>query len=528
MPTSRALLRQLILLCVVLASGACERPAASALPRTPRGEFRVLLPSRPLSLNPYVELDESALVVARSIFNQLLTINESGRLLPELAQSWTASADGLTYTFALRPGIRWHDGVPFSAEDVKWTMESVARESWTRDVMTHVREIEAVNATTVVFRLHYVWAPFPSEIASLGMMILPRHIYGGSEWRNHAANLKPIGTGAFRFAEWRDDGTVELDANPNHFRHGPFVQRLTFQTGPSSEVYQRLLKGDSDYSVTRLLARDLTALPPDGPVVVRTLPTSARYYLTFNLRRPPFSDVRVRRAVASALDRLALLRASLAGRGAPAVGWYTPDVEWAYNPAARVPDLNPGEARRLLDAAGLRPRRRGERLRATLVVADSPPLSSLADVIRDQLGALGVTIDVVRMSPSEWPRRVMSDRDFDLSVFSGAQGPDPDALRERFAAGGPGAFIGYESPAFAAAVERGARTIDLTQRAEAYFEAQEILARDVPFVPLIETVKIVAFHRRVAGLPQLEARGLVGGFDFSLVRLRTTSGETAP
>jgi peptide/nickel transport system substrate-binding protein len=141
----------------------------------------------------------------------------------------------------------------------------------------------------------------------------------------------------------------------------------------------------------------------------------------------------------------------------------------------------------------------------------------MAEHLRDQLRAVGIVVDVALVSAPEWLRRVVGTRDFDLAIFGGTQGPDPDVLRTRL---GRSSFIGYSDPSFDAAVEEGAHALDAESRARAYFRAQEALARDQPVVPLAEAVRVSVYGRRVTGLPQVEARGLVAPNDFSLVRLQ--------
>jgi ABC-type transport system substrate-binding protein len=211
------------------------------------------------------------------------------------------------------------------------------------------------------------------------------------------------------------------------------------------------------------------------------------------------------------------------------MGWYTPDVEWAYNPNTRVPEHNERTARQLLDDSGAVVGPTGQRFKLSMVVLDAPPVRDIAVTIQAQLRRLGISVDVERLPTADWPKRVIVAHDFDLTVLSGLQGPDPDTLRRRFASdSATGAYLGYSSESFREAVERGARAIELADRAVAYHRAQEILAQDVPFVPLAEVVKVVVFHERVSGLPQLEARGLVGAFDFSLVRVGVARAETTP
>jgi peptide/nickel transport system substrate-binding protein len=524
-----AQMRQLLSLALIIALAAtglaCRSSAASTARPTPAGEFRVMVPSRPLTLNPNLQLDEIAIVIGRNVFSQLLSLNEAGRLIPELAHSWSISDDGLTYTFHLREGVRWHDGTPFSSADVRWTLEMLGRDGFFgRDALAPVASITTPDPLTIVLRLKHPWAPFAADLAGPGLSILPRHIYEGHDWRTHPANDRPIGTGPFRFVRWADDRTLVLEANTSYFRSGPYVQRLVFEAVDAEGIAEKLLNGTVHYSVGRPAGIAVDA-PPD-PLIVRTLPTSGRVYLAMNLRRPPFGDVRVRRALAASVDRLEIITKALSGMGVPAVGWYTPDVEWAYNAAVRAPDYDLKKAAALLDAAGLRPRN-GQRFQATLVVPATPSMRNIATVLQAQFAAIGVTMSVERVSPVDWPQRVMKARDFDLTLITGGQGPDPDQLRRRFLADtDTGSYIGYAEQDFRAAVERGARVVDVAQRAAAYYRAQEILARDVPFIPLAEAVKVVVHNRRVSGLPQLEARGLVGAFDFSLVKLRPAGTAT--
>jgi peptide/nickel transport system substrate-binding protein len=515
-------MRQLLscVVTVVCATGAvaCTPSSASTARPIPAGEFRILIPDRPSSLNPNVQLNEIALLVGRSIFSQLLSLNESGRLVSELAETWSVSADGRVYTFQLRNNVRWHDGAPFSSADVKWTLEALGTHGFAgRDVLAPVESIAAPDPTTIVIALRYPWAPFATDLAGPGVSILPRHIYEGGDWGTHPANERPVGTGPFKFGRWADADTLVLDANTDYFRSGPYVQRIVFDTVPADAVSGRLLRGEADYSVVRPPSIDFESPPP--PLVARTLATSGRYYLALNLRRAPFHDVRVRKALAMTIDRLQLVSEALRGVGAPAVGWYSPDVEWAYNDDARVPVFDRQQAEQLLDAAGVR-RRSGVRFAATMVVPPSPHMMAMAESVRTQLAGVGIAVTIESMALGEWAQRTLSLHDFDLAVVAGAQGPDPDQLRRRFLAStDTGAYIGYDEPEFRDAVERGARMVSVAERADAYYRAQEILARDVPFVPLAEAVKVVVHNQRISGMPQLEARGLVGSFDFSLVKI---------
>lgn len=506
------------LLLLALATLGCRSEAGTPQAAArPSGEVRILIPAQPATLNPDLELDEAAGVIGRNVFSHLVTVTESGHVIGELAEDWHISDNGLTYTFRLREGVYWHDGTPLGADDVRWTYEQVARDGWAREALTSVARMECPDDRTFVMHLKHRWAPMLTELAGFGLSILPRHVYGDADWRSHPANHQPIGTGPFRFVALRD-GRYELAANPRYFRPGPFVERLVFEPVTSSaHAYDQLENGAAHYS---LLPPPLDRMndEPARNVRVRVLPSSGRIYAAFNHRRPLLGDARVRRAIASAIDRLGLVDQVMRGRGAAAIGWYTPAVDWAYNANARVPDYDPDAASQLLDSAGLtRPRRRGATLSVVTFAAD--PFPAVAQHVAGALDALGFATRVDAVAPGDMPRRVLANRDFDIVVLTGAHGPDPDAMRQRFAPLGDANYLGYESAAFREALDAGAASNDRATRARAYFRAQEILAADVPFVPLVEAVKVIAHHERLYGLPQLESQDLVGLLDFSLVRL---------
>jgi peptide/nickel transport system substrate-binding protein len=257
---------------------------------------------------------------------------------------------------------------------------------------------------------------------------------------------------------------------------------------------------------------------------VVTGPSDARLYVGFNLRRPPLADRRVREAINRAIDRQEILDRGLHGYGAPALGFYTPAVSWAYNGDAHVPPFDREKARRLLAEAGLRPDAHGTVLRLDLLIPRLGSFGALGLLLYDQLCTVGIELRLVVLAPAEHTERTLLRHDFDLALMAGSQGPDPENLEARFSSHGSLQFMGYANPALDAAVSEGARTVDLPRRARAYFRAQTILAHDLPIAPLAEGVSISVFRRGITGLPQAEARGLVPADEYSLVRARSLKG----
>lgn len=504
---------------VILALTGC---GAGPAPREKGGggELRVALPFEPTSLDPNVVQDEPALLVAPNLYSKLVALDADSRLFPDLAQGWTISEGGRRYTFHLRRGVRWHDGEPFSSGDVRWTLERLIRKPGLLGEATRkIERIETPDDSTAVIVLKEPWAPFLTTLAWFGGHILPRHL-GGKRLD------RPVGTGPFRFEEWVRGERITLTANLDFFRKGPYLDRLVYTfLADSSRVPGLLTAGKLDYSLVRPPLSLLPRLRKNPDLHLMTSASDGRYYCGFNLRRPPLNDRRVREAINRAIDRRALVDRALYGYGSPAVGFYTPSVAWAYNEAAKVPAFDRQRARELLAEAGLVPDERGVALELELLVAPVSPYQDIADLLRDQLRTVGIELRVTELPLAALLERTLARHDFDLALVAGSQGPDPENLNTRFGSRGATQFMGYESPELDAAVAEGARSVDLARRARSYFRAQEILARDLPIAPLIETVHLSLFRRDVRGLPQAEARGLVPANEYSLVRVTRGGGR---
>ncbi|HEV2851529.1 MAG TPA: ABC transporter substrate-binding protein [Thermoanaerobaculia bacterium] len=508
-----------LLAALLLLWTACGRRSPSALEaKGGGGELRVVLPAEPTELDPNSSRDEIAHLLAPSLYSRLLMLDADSRLHPDLAESWEVSQGGLLYTFHLRHGVRWHDGHPFEAADVRWTLEQLAKHpAFAAEAVRRIDWVETPDEHTVIVHLREPWAPFLSTLAGFGTFILPRP----SEGARWPAGAPPVGTGPFRFAEWVPGRRIVLAANRSFFRPGPFLDRVVYTFEPDPNRGPGLLTtGQADYLVQRPSLALLPRLARDPRLRVLTSPSDGRYYLAFNLRRRPFDDPRVREAFNRALDRPALLEHALYGYGAPGFGFYTPAVAWAYDPAARAPGLDRARARALLDAAGFRPDAEGVRLKLVLSCAPIAPYWEIAEVVAKQLRTVGISVHLEQITGRQWMERVLQRHDFELTLIGGNHGPDPENLNLRFGSRGTTQIMGYTNAQLDAALSEGARTVDLARRARAYFQAQEILAHDLPIAPLAEGVQITIYRRGVTGLPRAEARGLVPEYDFSLVRAR--------
>lgn len=467
----------------------------------------MLLPAEPRSFEPNKQEDEAAAVLASNLFNKLVSFDADGRLFPDLAESWSIDEGGLLYTFRLRRDVHWHDGEPFTSDDVRWTFERLAAEpGLSSEAIRRIRTVETPDEATVVIRLEEPWAPFLTTLGWFNGFILPRH--------HPDLREKPVGTGPFRLGAWVRGQRITLVANQSFFRPGPYLERIIYTfSSDSRQSAEQLLSGAVDYTFVRPPVTMIQRLEREPDIRMVSAPSDARIYCVFNLRRPALADPRVREAINRAIDRQQILDRALHGFGTPALGFYTPSVAWAYNGDAHVPAYDPALARQLLAAAGQ------ANLELELLATQVAPHADIARLLARQLTAVGLRIRLDLVSVSQLQERAMVRHDFDLALIAGSHGPDPENLNLRFGSRGAIQPMGYSSPELDATLAEGARTVDLTRRARAYFRAQEILARDLPIAPIVEGVRLTFFRRGVHGLPQVEARGLVPVNDYSLVRV---------
>lgn len=235
---------------------------------------------------------------------------------PDLAESWTVSPDGRAYTFKLRTGVTWHDGQPFSSADVKFTFDEVLLKYYARTKagLENVLDgIDTPDASTVVMRFKQPYGPLLQRLDASEAPILPRHIYAGSDVQNNPANLRPVGTGPFKFVEYQKGESVRLVRNERYFKPGlPYLDELIFKIIPQASTATLALEhGEVDYLLAPAEA-DVARLRQNAGIVVAISAGSAggsncQDTLIFNLRRPPFDKIEVRQAFAYAIDRQQIL-----------------------------------------------------------------------------------------------------------------------------------------------------------------------------------------------------------------------------
>lgn len=481
----------------------------------------------PVSFNPDAKIDDAGASIYYNIFNKLVTLDVDYKVIPDLATDWDISPDGKTYTFHLAQGVKWHDGVPFTSTDVKWTFEAIINNHGSAyDSLSCIDTIETPDDNTVVIKLKDPNAPFLSFLAWIGTFIMPKHIYEGTDWLTNPANQKPIGTGPFKFVEWVQGDHITLEANPDYFAGAPYLDKVIFKIIPDSNTaLQDFLNGGCDINNNRPPMSEIPTLQQTEGVKVDIKPMPSRYYIAFNLGKDPFKDLNVRKAVAMAIDGQDIVTRALQGLGSPAEGFYTPSIAWAYNADAKRPAFDVEAAKKLLDDAGYTKKADGFRFHWTLPYFTGQEWADMATVIKSQLAAIDIDVELQQLEIAAWMTKVITNKDFDLTILNGFQGPDPDNLRLRVGTGGGINVMGYSNPDIDALLEEAAKKLTPEERAPLYFQVQEKLAQDLPFIPYAEVVNIEVYHSRVHGLPWTEARGELGFDSFAKAWLENGGGS---
>src|SRR5712691_9000855 len=333
-------------------AGASEKPA-------PGDTFVQAMIGDITSFIPSITSDSASHTVGNLVYDGLVQLDKDLNWTPSIAESWQFSKDCLTLTFKLRKNVKWHDGRPFTADDVIFTYKTMVNPKTPtayRDDFEPVKEVQALDPYTV--RVTYA-QPFAKALGSWGQSMLPRHLLEKAveegKLREAPQNLKPVGTGPYRFHEWKSGEKVVLVANKDYYIEGrPYIGRIVYRIIPSqATIFLELkAKGVDMAELTAIQYEHQTNSPAFKKDYNKYHYAANRYtYLGFNLKDPRFADKRVRQAFAHAINKSELIEGVVMGLGREATGPYRPGT-WAYTDKVKRYEYNPTKAKALLAAAG--------------------------------------------------------------------------------------------------------------------------------------------------------------------------------
>ncbi len=450
-------------------------------------EVRIGVALEPPILDPTAGAAEAIdIVVYQNIFEGLTAIDENGAVQPGLASSWTISDDNLTYTFKLREGVTFHDGSAFDADDVKFTFDRIlAADSVNahKELYTDIAEVKVVDPYTISFTL--------SKPVGLFLFNLGRGdavIVAPESADNNATT--PIGTGPFAFVQWDKGNRVLLERYEPYWGTLPALTKATYLfIGDTAAMTSALLAGDIDG--TNNFAPDSLAVFEGNPqfkVLVGT--TEGETILGTNNRKPPFDNLKVRQAMAHALDRQAIIDGATFGYGTPIGAPFAPHNAYYVDLTGTYP-YDPAAAKALLAEAGY-----PNGFSATLKL---PPLGYArlsGQIIASQFAAVGIKLELINVEFAQWLQDVYTNHDFDLTIISHVEPFDIGNYAN------PDYYFGYDNPDFQALIKTLNETVDDAKRKELAIEAQTILAKDAVNGYLFELAQTGVWNAKLAGMWQ--------------------------
>lgn len=500
-------------LALALALGLATGVRAQGAP-TPGGTLVIGIAASPGHLNPAISTGSEVHTVADSLFNGLVALDDQAIPQPDLATSWTVNDDATVYAFTLADGVRWHDGTPFTSADVRFTFESVLLRFHARtrsSLEGRLERIETPDDRTVVFRFREPYAPLLQQLTVTEAPILPRHVYADApDPTTAAANLRPIGTGPFRFVAFDADEQVVLERNDDYFKAGlPLLDRVVFRIVPDANT--RLLaleRGELDF-VAGVPASELERIAA-SPELTTYAPNSGPgggfciMTLTFNLERTLLADRAVRVALAHAIDREQLVDQVLYGSGRVATGPIHSGLTAFYSDDVATYPFDPDRAARLLDEAGYPVGADG--VRFVIDFLHFPQFAKYGEVLRQNLAAVGVRLELVALDRAAFVTRMFGQRDFDTGVVSYCNNTDPAIGVARVYLSSnigdiPFSNAGaYANPEVDRLFGEAASLADPEERAERYRALQRLLTEELPYVWLVESASLSASAAHVHDL----------------------------
>ena len=504
----------LIMVATVLTAAFC--PVQGQEQPRYGGTFICNTPADPVILCPILAGDTYSHNIAGQIFTQLVKYDENFALQGDLAESWTFSNDGLTYTFKIRRGVKWHDGVPFTSKDVKFTYDTITSKKLVASGnFKIVDRIDCPDDYTVVIRLKSPNAAFLSALTgySLGCsQIIPEHLYAGTDIQTNPHNYKPIGTGPYKFVEWVKGSHVTLEANKDYYGGGPYIGKLIYKIIPDISTALIALEAGEIHYMGAPPPTEIPRLKTLKGIGVYMQPGNDILYMAVNLAHPrsPLTNKKVRQALYTAINRKSIVD-NIVIYAVPSTSCYTKAQAAYYDP--KVAEMYPVEgdiakANRMLDEAGYPRDASGKRFSVSIWTrVGATDREDACMAVKQWWKQLGVdatvqTIEFTTLQNSFW-----NERDYECVVWSSGMGPDPDIAYTRLHSseiyrGGKNAYS-FKNSRIDELLDLGRRNPDPKMRAVYYSEIQRIVMDELPFMPLWEGSAIHVWNREFEGLPNL-------------------------
>lgn len=494
-----------------LLAGTTALAVAAALPRrlfaeAPRrgGRLVVAADSEPKNLNPAIVASNGVFFISSKVIEPLAEASYDGEdgLAPRLATAWEGSADGLSVTFRLRQGVTWHDGKPFTAADVAFSALNVWKplQNLGRVVFKDLEAVDTPDDHTAVFRFA---RPTPFQLIRNALPpltgVVPKHLYEGTDIAANPANTAPVGTGPYRFAEHRAGEYYRLEKNPAYWeKDRPLLDEIVYRVLADRAAAAGALEAEEIHlaAFSAVPLADLDRISKVPGIVVHSKGYEALTYqlvVEINHRRKELADLRVRQAIAHAIDKDFVVRTVFLGYATASTGPVPKNDSQFYTPDVPAYPFDPEKANALLDEAGFK--RGADGTRFALKLLPAPYFNEtrqFGDYLRQALAAVGIDAEIVNNDAAAHQKAVYTDHAFDIAVGPPVYRGDPAISTTILVQGGLPDGVpfsnqgGYADPELDALIAKAAETIDEAARIGLYKEFQRRVAADLPLINVAE------------------------------------------
>ncbi|HQU67958.1 MAG TPA: ABC transporter substrate-binding protein [Albidovulum sp.] len=423
-------------------------------------------------------------VVYANVFEGLTRIGPDGAVRPALAESWDVSEDGKTYTFHLHTGVTFHDGSTFDAEDVKFSLDRARAEDSTnaqKALFAGIDSVEVVDPATVKVTLKDADGSFPFNMAwGDAVIVAPES----------AANLatRPIGTGPFKFDSWTQGDKIEISRYDGYWGKPVALSKATFRIiADPTAAFAAMMAGDVDAFPNFPAPETLAQFASDPRFKVIVGSTEGETILAMNNKKPPLDNVKVREAIAHAINRQEIIDGAMFGYGTP-IGTHFAPHNPDYVDLTALSAYDPEKSKALLAEAGAKD--------LTLRLALPPPTYARrgGEIIAAELAAVGIKTEITNLEWAQWLEQVFKGKDFDLTIVSHTEPMDINIYAR------PDYYFQYGKPEFVALMDRLTKTADPAGRSAILKEAEEMIAKDYVNAYLFQLAKTGVANAKIEGL----------------------------
>lgn len=504
MPTVSFSRRALLKTSALLAASTVLARPGSALAAEGGGRLVVAADSEPKNLNPAIVASNGVFYISSKIVEPLAEASYKGKdgLEPRLATEWEGSADGLSATFKLREGVTWHDGKPFTSADVAFSALSVWKplQNLGRLVFANLEAVDTPDDHTAIFRFS---KPTPFQLLRNALpvvtAVVPKHLYEGTDIPTNPANTKPVGTGPFVFAEYKPGEYYRLTRNENYWsKDAPKLDEIIYRVLPDRAGAAAALEAEeiqlAAFSAVPL--SDLARIAKEPGIKVIADGYEALTYqlvVEINHRRKELADLKVRQAIAHAIDKKLVVDTVFLGYATASTGPVPKNAPQFYTPDVETYDFDVEKANALLDEAGYKRGSNGTRFSLKLLPAPYfNETKQFGAYLRQALAEIGIDAQLVNNDAAAHQKAVYTDHAFDLAVAPPVFRGDPAISTTILVKSGTPAGVGfsnqggYKNKQLDALIDKAAETIDENARTNLYKQFQKLVTQDLPLINVAE------------------------------------------